>query len=73
VITVELVGGPADGARFQQIDVRHVLPIPAAYGPQEGCYRLREGAYFGVAITVTGRYELKPLLYDYQPPERLTT
>jgi hypothetical protein len=70
VITVELVGGPADGARFAQIDFRHSLPIPPAFGPQNGSYRLRAGQIAehpsGVAVLFANRV----LLYDYQPPER---
>jgi hypothetical protein len=73
VITVELVGGPADGARYTQIDFRPVLPTPPAFGSQNGVYRLRDGQNVHRALHPTARAISFVLFYEYQPPERLTT
>ena len=70
MITVELVGGPADGWKGPQIDFRVVLPIPAECGPHEGVYRLQPGQIPDVLTGFTLHAANRVLLYDYCPPER---
>ena len=68
MITVELVGGPADGARYTQIDFRPVLPTPPAFGSQNGVYRLRQGQVTRLSAGIGIHNPMTPLFYDYQPP-----
>jgi len=66
VITVELVGGPADGYRAFAIDVMMVVAPPPAFGAPDARYRLREGQSVHASTALANRV----LLYDYQPPEK---
>ena len=68
MITVELVGGPADGYMCPQNDVRTILTPPPSFGCPEARYRLRDGqvALITESVALANRH----LLYDYQPPEK---
>ena len=66
MITVELVGGPADGARLNIPTMAASIVCPIEYRGQRygngDVYKPRPGQ----RRTVTTAF----LLYDYQPPER---